>query len=224
MIFTNMFNIAINYRHTSSGWLIKPIESFVSRRNRNVLPCQERVEQVRFNLLLFLPHFPSIHRENGIHQTDGFTYYPLLRRRRWPRVTESNHWSKFPISSELLFTPTIFIVRLRHCWKRSAMLRLAWIRIRVDLESICNWISRRRAGLLAVCDIEEIDLHGHLCLAKVYDYLLEKSRVVQHGPGERTFHFFYYLFAGLEKEALEYFYLDDPETYRWELFFLFSFA
>lgn len=51
-------------------------------------------------------------------------------------------------------------------------------------------------------------------LAKVYDYLLEKSRVVQHGPGERTFHFFYYLFAGLEKEALEYFYLDDPETYR----------
>lgn len=51
-------------------------------------------------------------------------------------------------------------------------------------------------------------------LAKVYEYLLEKSRVVQHGPGERTFHFFYYLFAGLEKEALEYFYLDDPETYR----------
>jgi hypothetical protein len=51
-------------------------------------------------------------------------------------------------------------------------------------------------------------------LAKVYDYLLEKSRVVQHGPGERTFHFFYYLFAGLEKENLEYFYLDDPETYR----------
>ncbi|CAF4602176.1 unnamed protein product, partial [Rotaria socialis] len=51
-------------------------------------------------------------------------------------------------------------------------------------------------------------------LAKVYDYLLEKSRVVQHGPGERTFHFFYYLFAGLEKESLEYFYLDDPETYR----------
>ncbi|CAF3520186.1 unnamed protein product [Adineta steineri] len=55
---------------------------------------------------------------------------------------------------------------------------------------------------------------GRIVGAKVYDYLLEKSRVVQHGPGERTFHFFYYLFAGLEKEALEYFYLDDPETYR----------
>ncbi len=51
--------------------------------------------------------------------------------------------------------------------------------------------------------------------AKFYDYLLEKSRVVQYGPGERTFHFFYYLFAGLEKETLEYFYLDDPETYRY---------
>jgi len=57
-----------------------------------------------------------------------------------------------------------------------------------------------------------------LFVAKVYDYLLEKSRVVQHGPGERTFHFFYYLFAGLEKETLEYFYLDDPETYRYGLF------
>ncbi|CAF3814740.1 unnamed protein product [Rotaria magnacalcarata] len=55
---------------------------------------------------------------------------------------------------------------------------------------------------------------GRIVGAKVYDYLLEKSRVVQHGPGERTFHFFYYLFAGLEKESLEYFYLDDPETYR----------
>ncbi|UJR37230.1 hypothetical protein I4U23_029939 [Adineta vaga] len=55
---------------------------------------------------------------------------------------------------------------------------------------------------------------GRIVGAKVYDYLLEKSRIVQHGPGERTFHFFYYLFAGLEKEALEYFYLDDPETYR----------
>jgi hypothetical protein len=91
------------------------------------------------------------------------------------------------------------------------------------LESICNWILRRRAGLLVVCDIDDIDLRWHSCLAKVYDYLLEKSRVVQHGPGERTFHFFYYLFAGLEKEALEYFYLDDPETYRWDLGLIFSF-
>ncbi|CAF3672927.1 unnamed protein product [Rotaria sp. Silwood1] len=55
---------------------------------------------------------------------------------------------------------------------------------------------------------------GRIIGAKVYDYLLEKSRVVQHGPGERTFHFFYYLFAGLEKETLEFFYLDDPEKYR----------
>ncbi|CAF3443563.1 unnamed protein product [Rotaria sp. Silwood1] len=55
---------------------------------------------------------------------------------------------------------------------------------------------------------------GRIIGAKVYHYLLEKSRVVQHGPGERTFHFFYYLFAGLERETLEYFYLDDPETYR----------
>jgi myosin heavy subunit len=77
--------------------------------------------------------------------------------------------------------------------------------------------------LLVVCDSLNI---GEMIVvsfssAKVYDYLLEKYRVVQHGPGERTFHFFYYLFAGLEKEALEYFYLDDPETYRYGIFIMF---
>ena len=51
-------------------------------------------------------------------------------------------------------------------------------------------------------------------LAKVFDYLLEKSRVVKHGPGERNYHMFYYLFSGLEKEELEYYYLDSPENHR----------
>ncbi|CAF4006688.1 unnamed protein product [Adineta steineri] len=56
--------------------------------------------------------------------------------------------------------------------------------------------------------------NGRIVGAKVYEYLLEKSRIVQHGSNERTFHFFYYLFAGLEKEDLNYFHLNDPETYR----------
>jgi myosin heavy subunit len=50
--------------------------------------------------------------------------------------------------------------------------------------------------------------------AKVFDYLLEKSRVVQHVPGESNYHIFYYLFAGLEPDELEYYYLDSPENYR----------
>ncbi|CAF0802357.1 unnamed protein product [Didymodactylos carnosus] len=55
---------------------------------------------------------------------------------------------------------------------------------------------------------------GRIVGAKVFDYLLEKSRVVQHGPGERNYHIFYYMFAGLEKELLEYYHLDNPEHYR----------
>ena len=39
---------------------------------------------------------------------------------------------------------------------------------------------------------------GKIIGAKVFDYLLEKSRVVQHGVGEKNYHMFYYLFHGLK--------------------------
>ena len=38
--------------------------------------------------------------------------------------------------------------------------------------------------------------------------------MVQHGPDERNYHIFYYLFSGLEKEELDYYYLDSPENHR----------
>lgn len=44
--------------------------------------------------------------------------------------------------------------------------------------------------------------------------MLEKSRVVQHSPGERNYHIFYYLFYGLTKSELEYYYLEEPENHR----------
>ncbi|KAM6364146.1 myosin-IIIb-like isoform 2-T2 [Pluvialis apricaria] len=51
--------------------------------------------------------------------------------------------------------------------------------------------------------------------AKLSEYLLEKSRVVRQDPGERNFHIFYYMFAGLSSEEKEMYGLLDPSLYRY---------
>ncbi|NWI88559.1 MYO3B protein, partial [Pitta sordida] len=51
--------------------------------------------------------------------------------------------------------------------------------------------------------------------AKLSEYLLEKSRVVQQDSGERNFHIFYYMFAGLSSEEKEMYGLLDPSLYRY---------
>ncbi|CAN0342036.1 unnamed protein product [Bubo scandiacus] len=51
--------------------------------------------------------------------------------------------------------------------------------------------------------------------AKLNEYLLEKSRVVQQDAGERNFHIFYYMFAGLSSEEKEMYGLLDPSLYRY---------
>ncbi|EGD79135.1 hypothetical protein PTSG_09865 [Salpingoeca rosetta] len=44
------------------------------------------------------------------------------------------------------------------------------------------------------------DAEGHVCGAKISDYLLEKSRVVQQQHGEQNFHIFHYIFASPFKD------------------------
>ncbi|XP_028348627.1 unconventional myosin-X isoform X2 [Physeter macrocephalus] len=56
---------------------------------------------------------------------------------------------------------------------------------------------------------------GNIQGGRIVDYLLEKNRVVRQNPGERNYHIFYALLAGLEREEKEEFYLSVPENYHY---------
>lgn len=56
---------------------------------------------------------------------------------------------------------------------------------------------------------------GNVLGAGLSEYLLEKSRVVSQGDGERNFHVFYYLFAGLAADQLAAFQLGDMTCYHY---------
>ncbi|ESO87529.1 hypothetical protein LOTGIDRAFT_127716 [Lottia gigantea] len=56
--------------------------------------------------------------------------------------------------------------------------------------------------------------NGEILGAKFHDYILEKSRVVHRCRGEKNFHIFYALLAGMSREKLLYYFLEDPNHYR----------
>ncbi|XP_010225627.1 PREDICTED: unconventional myosin-X [Tinamus guttatus] len=56
---------------------------------------------------------------------------------------------------------------------------------------------------------------GNIQGGRIIDYLLEKNRVVRQNPGERNYHIFYALLAGVEEREKDAFYLSMPENYHY---------
>ncbi|XP_009574629.1 PREDICTED: unconventional myosin-X-like, partial [Fulmarus glacialis] len=56
---------------------------------------------------------------------------------------------------------------------------------------------------------------GNIQGGRIIDYLLEKNRVVRQNPGERNYHIFYALLAGIEEREKDVFYLSVPENYHY---------
>ncbi|XP_063960689.1 myosin-IIIb-like [Lytechinus pictus] len=79
-----------------------------------------------------------------------------------------------------------------------------------NARTVMNDNSSRFGKFLELQFTEDCQVVG----AKIDTYLLEKSRVVSQGEGERNFHVFYYLFAGLTEQQLLSILLSPPENHR----------
>ncbi|XP_033749200.1 uncharacterized protein LOC117333891 [Pecten maximus] len=55
---------------------------------------------------------------------------------------------------------------------------------------------------------------GTLVGGKLQTFVLEKSRVVCHGLGDKNFHILHALFAGMEESKLQYYFIESAATYR----------
>lgn len=77
---------------------------------------------------------------------------------------------------------------------------------------------------------EQLKLNAHHCLCyytnvvsifatsgRIQTFVLEKSRVVYHGIGEKNFHIFHSLIAGMDEQKLLYYYIENPTKYRYTI-------
>ncbi|KAL9642746.1 hypothetical protein ABK040_009823 [Willaertia magna] len=59
----------------------------------------------------------------------------------------------------------------------------------------------------------QFDKQGIIVGASTENYLLEKSRLIRQGPGERSYHIFYQMFAGLDAKKKKELKLTNPEDF-----------
>ena len=54
-----------------------------------------------------------------------------------------------------------------------------------------------------------------MIIAKINDYMLERTRVVLDFPHEKNFHIFYYMLTGLDKTLLSKLHLNGIQNHKY---------
>lgn len=80
-----------------------------------------------------------------------------------------------------------------------------------NAQTLMNDNSSRFGKFIELRFNKNIQIEGAL----MYEYLLEKSRVVYQGEGERNFHVFYLFFAGLTGDGKTTYQMGDPMEHRY---------
>lgn len=145
---------------------------------------------------------------------------PLAMPRLWWMTTAVASGSTFSCAST---TPQVgggrggwcVCVSVRQCIHLLCVLMFKFVYLYTKCMWWLHWYDRHVAWLdpvcVLVCGAVLLTVKG----AKINEYLLEKSRVVHQDEGERNFHIFYCMLAGISPDDKDMYGLLDPTQYRW---------
>ncbi|KAL5005182.1 hypothetical protein ScPMuIL_018638 [Solemya velum] len=106
------------------------------------------------------------------------------------------------------------LARQEHCSRLDLVQNIDQVNVLMELFGNASTILNKNSSRFGKLTELLYDNGGHLQGARIQCFILEKSRVVEHRPGERNFHIFYIMSAGMEATELQSLGLHKGSRYR----------